>query len=72
MDMEMPVLDGLSAARKIREQGHDTPIVALTASALEEDRIACLAAGCNDFATKPVRQKDLKAMILEHCLGNRD
>jgi two-component system, sensor histidine kinase LadS len=54
MDMQMPVMDGLTAVRTLRERGYPGPIVALTANASREDKHACIDAGCNDFATKPI------------------
>jgi len=68
MDVHMPVLDGLGATRRIRnfEQAQArerTPIVALTASVLEEDRQAALAAGMDGFAVKPVEQARLLAEL---------
>lgn len=63
MDVRMPGMDGLTAARTLRTQGVAAPIIALTADAFEEDRRACLAAGMNDFLTKPLDRGALKAVI---------
>ena len=65
MDMQMPVMDGLDAARAIREHGDiATPIVAMTANAFAEDRVACLAAGMNDHIAKPVNPGQLYALLM--------
>ncbi|MCE9665729.1 response regulator [Halomonas sp. M5N1S17] len=63
MDIHMPVMDGLAASRAIREReresGEHVPIVAMTASATKEDRERCLAAGMDDYVTKPFRAAEL-------------
>jgi CheY-like chemotaxis protein len=64
MDMQMPVMDGLAAARALRERGLRLPIVAMTANAFAEDRAACLAAGMDDHVSKPVDPAALYAILL--------
>ncbi len=66
MDMQMPVLDGVEATRQIRALpvGATVPIIAMTANAFAEDRERCLAAGMNDFVTKPVEPDVLYRVLL--------
>jgi len=61
MDMQMPVMDGLQATLEIRKNPSysNLPVVAMTANAMEDDRQRCLAAGMNDFVTKPIEPQDL-------------
>jgi PAS domain S-box-containing protein len=68
MDIHMPEMDGLDAARAIRNESspvlnHGVPIVALTASALTEDQQMCLDSGMNDFLAKPFASANLAAML---------
>lgn len=72
MDMRMPVIDGYEATRQIKTavSGPATVIIALTASAFEEDRAAILACGCEDFVRKPFQEQVLLEKMGEH-LGVR-
>ncbi len=63
MDMEMPKMDGLTATRAIRALGHEVPIIALTANAMQGDLERCKAAGMNDFMSKPIDRDALVAKI---------
>ena len=71
MDCQMPVMDGLRPTRELRARelpGQHTPVIALTANAMEGDRELCLAAGMDEYLARPVDQADLHAM-LEPFLG---
>jgi two-component system sensor histidine kinase/response regulator len=67
MDVQMPEMNSLEAAARIRDHeaggGRRVPIVALTANATAEDRVACLAAGMDDVLTKPISAARLQATL---------
>lgn len=67
MDMQMPKMDGLAATKIIRqlETGGEIPIVAMTANAFKEDEERCIAAGMNDFVSKPVDPDQLYCTLLK-------
>jgi PAS domain S-box-containing protein len=71
MDVHMPDLDGIQATRRIREFEHSTeqhvPIIAMTASAMKEDREACLAIGMDAYLSKPICTEELLATLREVC-----
>lgn len=66
MDMKMPILDGYAAVKQIKSVSSPTKIIALTASALEEERGRILAAGCDDFLRKPFQVNDLFCLMTKH------
>jgi CheY-like chemotaxis protein len=62
MDVQMPEMDGLEATRHIRQEvveDMQPRIIAMTASAMQEDQERCLAAGMDDFVSKPIRVEEL-------------
>jgi signal transduction histidine kinase/CheY-like chemotaxis protein/HPt (histidine-containing phosphotransfer) domain-containing protein len=65
MDMNMPVMDGYTATAKLREQGYEKPIIALTAHAMAQAGQQCRDAGCTGFLTKPVNFDELLTSLAE-------
>ena len=63
MDIQMPIMDGLETTRRIRELGYPVPVIAVTALAMSGDRERCLAAGANEYASKPVSGRELIRLI---------
>ena len=67
MDMQMPTMDGLEATRRIRllSKGASVPIIATTANVFVDDKQRCIAAGMNDFVSKPVNPDTLFSVLLK-------
>lgn len=63
MDVSMPVMDGITATREIRRFCRETPVIALTAHAMDQDKQTCLDAGMNAFVSKPIRSKDIQSTL---------
>ncbi len=68
MDCQMPVMNGYESTERIRKGGYEAPVIAVTASALAEEREKCLNCGMSDLVTKPFKQADI-LMMIERYLG---
>lgn len=75
LDVQMPFKDGFEVTRQIREyetaSTTHTPIVALTAMAIAGDKEKCIAAGMDDYISKPLRSSDLSTAIEKHVIGTK-
>lgn len=69
MDMQMPVMSGQEAVKKLRELNFEAPIIMLTANASDEDEKLCKQAGCNAFLIKPIQRKTLYEMTARYLPG---
>ena len=67
MDIQMPVMDGMTATRWIRHRGISTPIIAVTANSDNEVRRRCMELGMSDFLVKPVRSADIRRVLARQC-----
>jgi CheY-like chemotaxis protein len=66
MDLKMPIMNGFEATKLIKEFRSDIPIIALSAYTSPEDISNALAAGCDDFISKPITEATLKKMLVEY------
>lgn len=69
MDIQMPILDGYLATKKLREAGYKKPIVALTAHAMSDEKERCFAVGCNEYLSKPIDREKLINTIYRLVAG---
>ena len=68
MDIQMPIIDGIEATKIIRAQGCQTPIIAMTAHALEKEKQIYIDIGMNDYIPKPFRQEEFQRLVQKYYL----
>lgn len=68
MDMQMPILDGYQATRKLRDEGYQGSVIALTANAMKGDQQKCMDAGCDGFLPKPVDMDQLLSVLHDRLI----
>lgn len=71
MDLRMPIMDGITATRQLRQLGQVVPIIGLTANAFEQDRRNCLDAGMNGFVAKPITRNKIAALLAEYITSSQ-
>ena len=72
LDMDLPIMDGWTVARTLRQQANTIPIIALTAHAMSGDRAKAIDAGCNDYHAKPVDFSRLLTQVDEALLRHEE
>jgi signal transduction histidine kinase len=71
MDIQMPIMDGLQATKKLRQEKYDRPILALTANAMSSDREKYAAAGFDEYLMKPINFADLLEKVIQYATQGR-
>ncbi|QDT41024.1 Sensory/regulatory protein RpfC [Gimesia alba] len=66
MDIQMPVMDGYTATKQLRDAGYEKPIIAITAHAMTSELQGCLAVGCDSYTSKPINRKQLLGLICQY------
>ena len=71
LDIQMPVMDGLTAMKTLKEKKYKKPVVAMTANAMKKDRDECKAAGFTDFVSKPINRNELYSVLAKYLKSNK-